>query len=271
MEGSVEERQISPGIFSFVPLREPATLAPSVSFFIISCFGIGPLLALLSIGYFPQAWDKAFAILAWVITSFVAFKFLAYYYGIKFVGRGSGTFLKTGQVNSMEQCFDFLVAILGSVLIWSILYHPILWLLTFCILYALNLCRCYITLKRPKYMKKLKEKGHDVPNWYGYLVIEKVNDKYERGDKSECIKIEDNLKRWVIRDMEYIILCLPLFFLFFVSWLPSFYLCLMIGYYLYKQRGRGFMEIIIERIIKKNVEKNRVFLTNHEQKRRNCE
>jgi hypothetical protein len=229
------------GLFSCAPLEKPKILSKTVSAILIYSLGLLPLLFLL--------YEGTFVIFTWIISGFVAFKFLVYYYGAG-SGTGSATFKRCKEVNGIEQSLDLSIAISGASLIWLSLYSKTIWLVVYCNIYILNFFRCYFTYRRPLIKKSFEQEGKRVPRWYDYYVIEKVNDCYNRGSKEECYEVKNNLKRWLTRDTEYIILCLPAFLFIYMDWPLTIWLGIMMAYYLYKfQKKRGFMEIIRKKVV----------------------
>jgi len=102
-----------------------------------------------------------------VLSVLIAVKQLRYYYDTKGPHRKHGIFVKViRQVNPREEFLDYVIAVTGGVLIVVSVTLPVFWFLMVSIFSFHVVLRCYVTLRRKVYSRRLQDRGVEVPQWY---------------------------------------------------------------------------------------------------------
>jgi len=167
-----------------------------------SRFQLDPLLG-NSIPLNAVIWSALF-----VFTSFMAFKQRSYYYGVRsnltfMLSRKDGLFInKIRQANNAERLMDFSLAIIPGFLT-GLCILPTLWFLTFGLYSCFVAMRCYISLKRPLYARRLMDQGQHVPGFLFQTLEQRYReDEYDEKEK-DLSTVKFILSGWVISHSLY--------------------------------------------------------------------
>lgn len=150
--------------------------------------GVATFLAIILhfISILPDPWTKRFLVaynkdvsyfIAPIILALLTFAMLykqySYYYSDELLGK-QGIFKKSiKQVNPRERSIDILLALFGASL-FPMTLLPIFWFLMLSFYSFLVILRCFFTLRRPIYAKKLKGEEEPIDRWY-YEALEKLH------------------------------------------------------------------------------------------------